>query len=161
MRPVDARREHLVGLCRVGSIRVLRPQPAHWRPCGDPIDDTPVNSWVGSALDGEVLLVQFTRAGQTLQGTLDVSYFSDTVTVSSTHAGFSGVIDGTNITLNFPLGLGVTTTVSGSIDSATLALFPNPTTGSLVTIMLRPGGLDKYNAGARRCGPRPRTTAEG
>jgi hypothetical protein len=124
--------------------------PRTGAPVANPIDNAaPANSWVGTEPDGSVLLVQFSRAGQTIQGTLDFSSFStDRTQVESTHAGFTGVIEGTNITLTFAEGLGFATAVSGSIDSATLALnFPDSTSGGLATVSLTPGGLDKYNAG--------------
>lgn len=143
----------LVGLCLVLALAgcSLR-NPRTGAPAANPLDLTPPNSWVTIGPSVAALL-QFTRAGQTIQGTLDVTTLEASSVdapfdhVATDHSGFTGTIQGTSITLNFPQGLGFGATVSGSIDSARLALnFPDGA-GSMAALTFTPGGVDKFNEG--------------
>jgi hypothetical protein len=109
----------------------------------------PATSWVGSD-NTTALLIQFTRAGSNLQGTLDATQLqqADAETTDTQHLGFTGVIDGSRVTLTFNEGLGFTNTISGTITRSRLTLnFPDTRTGQLVSIALHPGGTEEYQTG--------------
>ena len=147
MRPL-ARAAGVIGLCLALALSgcTLR-NPRTGAPAANPLDNTPPNSWVTIG-PASAALLQFTRAGQTIQGTLDVTRLNDGGTdLVPSHSGFTGTIQGTSITLNFPASFGFGTTLSGSIDSAKLALsFADGPPGG-TPLVLTPGGVDRFNEG--------------
>jgi hypothetical protein len=81
--------------------------------------DTP-NIWVGSGAT-EAVMIQLTRSGNALSGTLDDTNLDRAggVTPKTVHAAFTGTVDRTAITLTFPQGLGFSTSLSGTLTDAT------------------------------------------
>jgi hypothetical protein len=125
------------------------------------IEIVPPNSWVGTA-SNNVLLVLYTRSADSLQGTMDDSYLNtDGLSVKSEHSSFGGVINGPNITLNFPQGFGTSNNISGTIGSSALTLvFPDPTTATLLTVVLHPGSTNDFNAAVAALQATATTNAE-
>jgi hypothetical protein len=69
-------------------------------------------------------MIQVTRQGNALSGTLDETGLDnpDSTEVTPVHAAFTGVIDGTAITLNFPQGFGFSTSIAGTLSGNTMTL---------------------------------------
>src|SRR5882672_4212065 len=67
--------------------------------------------WVGGTSD-DVYMIQVARQGTSLSGTYDATWLATTTEPNSVHAAFSGVIDGTAITLIFPQGLGFVSNIA-------------------------------------------------
>src|SRR5690348_11760455 len=102
----------VISLCLVLALAgcTLR-NPRTGAPAAIPLEHTPANSWVQIG-PASAALLQFTRVGQTIQGTFDVTLLSDGgYDLVPNHSGFTGTIQGTSITLNFPAGFGFGATV--------------------------------------------------
>jgi hypothetical protein len=102
--------------------------------------------WVGSG-DGWVLMIQVTRQGDQLSGSLDEIALkeSDPTTVAPSHAAFTGVVDGLALTLTIPEGLGFTTSVSGTLSGDAMTLHLPQGDGSIANVTLEPASVDTYN----------------
>jgi hypothetical protein len=102
--------------------------------------------WVG-ADDASAFMIQVARQGNTLSGTLDETGLDSpgSTAVSPVHAAFTGTIDGSAITLNFPQGFGFTTSISGTLSGDTMTLQAPQSSGSVASVTLRPASVDIYN----------------
>jgi hypothetical protein len=102
--------------------------------------------WVG-ANDTSALMIQLTQQGNTLSGTLDETSLDNrgSTAVTPVHAAFTGTIDGSAITLNFPQGFGFTTSLSGTLSGDTMTLNAPQSSGSVVSLTLTPASVDTYN----------------
>lgn len=106
-------------------------------------DTIPPNSWL-SVRPNDVLLIQYTRTEDNVQGTVDESYLkSDSLSVGSHHVAVRGVINETNLTLDI-----AGTPFSGSLSGSRLTLnLPDSVSGGIETVEMRPGSTAEYNAG--------------
>lgn len=121
----------------------------------------PATSWVGAS-DTTAVLVQFTRDGDDLQGTMDVTELAaaDAVTADGDRFSFTGKVDGSRVTLTFPQGFGTSGMISGTMTRTKLALaFPDPVSGRLGTIELTPGGRTDYRSAAKKVTDRANANA--
>ncbi|MET8349007.1 hypothetical protein [Micromonospora sp. NPDC005206] len=92
-------------------------------------------------------MIQITRQAGTLSGTLDQSSLdsADPTTTKSTHAAFTGTMDGEAMTLSFPQGLGFVTNLSGTVSGSELTLQVPQDDGSTAPLTLAPASTDAYN----------------
>jgi hypothetical protein len=106
-------------------------------------DTIPPNSWV-DIRPTDALLIQYTRNGGNIQGTVDESYLRQNgQSLASNHVAVLGIVSGTNLTLQIS-----GTSYSGSLSESSLTLnLPDQSTGGVVTVNLHPGSTAEYNAG--------------
>ncbi|MDH6462739.1 hypothetical protein M2302_002920 [Micromonospora sp. A200] len=92
-------------------------------------------------------MIQITRQAGALSGTLDQSSLNnaDPTTTKSTHAAFTGTMDGEAMTLSFPQGLGFVTNLSGTVSGSKMTLQVPQEDGSIAPFALAPGSTDTYN----------------
>jgi hypothetical protein len=102
--------------------------------------------WVGTD-DTSAFMIQITRQGNALSGTLDETSLDNpsSTTVTPLHAAFTGMIDGSAITLNFSAGLGFVNSISGTLSGDTMTLQAPQSNGSVAPVTLRPASVDAYN----------------
>lgn len=98
--------------------------------------------WVGSDAT-DAFMIQLTRQGSALSGTFDDTGLANVEATTTTplHAGFTGVLDGTAMTLDFGLG----SRISGTLTTDTMTLQWPQTDGSLAALTLKPGTVEGYN----------------
>ncbi|MEU8820654.1 hypothetical protein [Actinoplanes sp. NPDC048796] len=106
-------------------------------------DGTP-HTWVGGDA-GTAVMVQLTRQGSSLTGTVDQSTFEDESTVKPAHVQFTGTLSGTALTLTFTGPLGSQTSLSGTLTKDDLSLSVPRSDGSVGQVVLRPSTVDHYN----------------
>jgi hypothetical protein len=108
------------------------------------------SSWVARATNGVVLL-QWTRSGDSLTGSASVAFVDDAdpFSVQKSTAAFTGVIDASNITLTVDQGLGFSTNWNGSVRGPVLTLTYVADDGGLTTLGFTPGEVDSYNTSVR------------
>ncbi|PWR12675.1 hypothetical protein DKT69_23250 [Micromonospora sicca] len=92
-------------------------------------------------------MIQVSRKEGTLSGTLDQTSLnsSDPTTTESTHAAFTGTMDGEAMTLSFPQGFGLVTNLSGTVSGSEMTLQVPQEDGSTAPLMLASGSTDTYN----------------
>jgi hypothetical protein len=100
--------------------------------------------WVGGTAE-DVYMIQVTRQGTSLSGTYDATWLATPTQPNSVHAAFSGVIDGTAITLTFPQGLGFVSNIAGTISTIGMTVQTPQADGSIATLTLKPSTVYDYN----------------
>lgn len=102
--------------------------------------------WVGADATS-AFMIEVTRQRNTLSGTLDETGLDtpDSTTVTPVHAAFTGTIDGSAITLDFPQGFGFTTSLSGTLSGDTMTLRSPESSGLVASVTLKPASVDIYN----------------
>jgi len=105
-----------------------------------------LTGYLAHASNGVVFL-QWTRSADTLTGALTQAYTApgDPTALKHDSATFTGVLSGGSVTLNFPQGLGTSTTWSGTLNGDTLIMSFAAADGSLQTLTFTPGTVADYN----------------
>lgn len=122
--------------------------PAYPTPALDPSLNLP--GYLAVFYDG-AFFVEWTEMGGTLSGTL---YWTGPDEQSpdglgSMTAGFTGILDGNQMALTIPQGLGFTTTVSGLLEGDSLSLFFTDDNGNPTPAVLHRGTLAEYDQAVR------------
>lgn len=108
--------------------------------------------WVGGD-DTGVALVELTRDGAALSGTIDTTEIPDDkpTTTASDHRAFTGTLDGSSVTLRVDGVLGMVTAVSGTLANGELNLdLADGSTGTVQTLRLTPSSVADYNRAASK-----------
>jgi hypothetical protein len=103
-------------------------------------------SWIAADPTGAVYIA-ITANGSALSGNLDETDLAtpNATSVSPIHEAFTGTITGSSLTLIFPEGFGLETSISGNFNGSTMSLqIPQPD-GTLGTTILHPGTSTEYN----------------
>ncbi|MET8352663.1 hypothetical protein [Micromonospora sp. NPDC005206] len=93
-------------------------------------------------------MVQITREANALSGALDeirMAHESETTTTTTSHAAFTGTLDGNALTLSFPQGFGLVHNVSGILSGSSMSLQVPQNDGAIASVTLMPGSLKTYN----------------
>jgi hypothetical protein len=102
-----------------------------------------------AADDTGALFVQWVEHDSTMNGTYQVTSVdatSGTAEVTSQSLDFTGIQDGSHITMTFHGLLGATSTINGTLSFRTLTLeIPQPS-GEIQSVVLVPGDASDYNA---------------
>ncbi|MEC3995555.1 hypothetical protein VSR01_19295 [Actinacidiphila sp. DG2A-62] len=109
------------------------------------------HTWVGTSATG-ALMVQMTRDGRALSGSLDSTALVDGDPTRSTtaHWGFTGTLDGSAFTMNVRGDVLTRTTFTGTVSAGRMQLLvPDRGTGTIQAAELRPGTVDQYNRAVR------------
>ena len=98
-----------------------------------------------------VQFLQVTRNGSGLTGNLQSTGIAptDSTTVMTFNAAFTGTVDGSQLTLTFPAGLGFATALSGNLSGNHIQLSIPQVDGTLATEDFAPSDTNAYNAGVR------------
>lgn len=102
--------------------------------------------WV-SAASGGAVMIHVASDEPDLTGTLDQVELSGPgqTEIETTHASFTGTVDGSSVVLTFPLGLGFMTSLSGSLSAGSMTLNLPQDSGIIATVTLTPSSRAAYN----------------
>lgn len=94
------------------------------------------------------MYVTWTRSGDTLLGQLTQAKSAEdgSGTVDTQRVDFDGTAEGSSVSLRLNQGLGNTSTLTGTIDGDTLTLDYPGLEGDVVTVRLREGDAEDFNA---------------
>lgn len=109
------------------------------------------HTWVGASAT-DALMVQMTRDGRALSGSLDSTAIADGDPTKATtaHWGFTGTLDGSAFTMNVRGDVLTEATFTGTVASGRMQLLvPDQETGTIESAELRPGTVDQYNRAVR------------
>jgi hypothetical protein len=104
-----------------------------------------LTGYLGNFTNG-VLFLEWTENAGNLSGTIQQALIRrDPTQLNITNVGFTGLFDGSRLTLTIPQGFGFATTISGTLTNGTLTLFWPNEQGVVTPTTFKPATLTDYN----------------